>query len=170
MVMKIVKLNLVGACALTCLLIFALLPNKVASSALSTQTLDDNDKAQIVRSVLYRELTKLKQPRFQKLLLLDNENIKSNWLPTIPDIEIELTDQAQINSSRAADKAISYFFIGKFEIKGKRVRVSFGKHEEGKRSSSGSGSIYEYRKVSGKWRGRIVEGFGYCAAPGPADK
>jgi hypothetical protein len=142
----------------------------MASSAPSPLTLNDNDKAQIIRSVLYRELTKLKRLSVPKVLLLDNKHIRPDWLPTILNIEVGLLDQAEIKSSLAADKVISYFFIGEFEIKDQRVRISFGKHEESKRSSSGSGSIYEYRRVSGKWRGRIVEGFGYCAAPGAENK
>src|SRR5438309_2188789 len=116
-------------------------------------TLTNTEKAQIVRSVLLKELANRKWHGVRTVLLLNNENITPECLPRISNLRFELLDQTQIQIDVAEGEAISYLFIGTIESKGSSVRVSFGQHHESRRSSSGSGTIYEYRKVAGKWSG-----------------
>lgn len=152
------------------LLSFALGTNRETAFGRTDRSLTGKDKTQITRSVLQREFAKRKLLNVPRILLLENSNLTSERLPKIPSIQIELIDRAQIMAGRQSGEPISYFFIGEFEIKGKTVRVPFGKRDMSKRSSSGSGSIYEYRRIAGRWRGRVVEGFGFCGAPGQQDR
>ena len=164
--MRIAEFNPSTCSALCFLLTSTLLQIDVSASSQPAPALSGSDKCQIVRSVLYKELTKRESSKLQTILLLNNDNVRPECLPVVLKVKIELLDQAHMQSSEDTDKRISYYFIGRFEIKRHRIRVSFGKHEQNKRSSSGTGTIYEYLRVSGKWKGKPVEGFGYCSAPG----
>jgi hypothetical protein len=164
--MRTARLDYSIRTALCLLLTLIFLQIGVRGSSKSTLRLSDNDKARIVRSVLRRALGKHSKVRTIPLLI--NENVRREWLPIMSNVEFDLFDQPRILEVK--DQPVSYFFIDRFEIKGQKVRVWFGKHDQEKRSSSGTGTIYEYARVSGKWRGKAVEGFGYCAAPGHANQ
>lgn len=132
--------------------------------------LADADKAEILRSVLRRELGKTRRTEVETILLLNNENIKQDWLPAIPNVRFALINADEIKAQRATASGVSFYFISKLEAQGLRVIVKCGKADEHKRGSSSSGSVYQYRKVSGRWRGKQTEGFGSCTAPAQEPK
>jgi hypothetical protein len=132
--------------------------------------LADADKAQILRSVLRREIRKAKRTDVEAILLLNNNEMNQDWLPSIPNVEITLINADEVKAKRATADEFSYYFFSKLEVQGSKVIVWFGKYDERKRSASSSGTIYQYRKVSGKWRGKSTGGFGSCAAPAQEDK
>jgi hypothetical protein len=104
------------------------------------------------------------------VILLKNGSISMDWLPTGTKPEFILLDFDEIRSRVTGDKEVSFFYFNIEEIKGNKVTVHFGEGHEASRSSWGSGLVYTYRKVSGKWRGKATVGFGICVAPGPEDK
>jgi hypothetical protein len=167
--MNIAMFRLSAVCTLSVLLGLAW-SAKAAIPARTTLVLTETDKAQIIRSILRRELKRRKQPKGQTVLLLDSPYIKPGWLPTLSNVKIELLNQSEIEARVATNKVVSYFFFGSVQIKNRKVKVSFGQREVAKGRFSGSGIIYEYRRVSGRWRGRPTEGFDFCGAPGEENK
>jgi hypothetical protein len=132
--------------------------------------LTDADKAQIIRSVLNREIGRFKLLTVETILLLNSDGINQDCLPSIPNVEITLINTDEVKAKRAEADEFSYYFFSKLAVQGSKVMVWFGKYDERKRSSSSSGTIYRYRKFSGKWRGKPTGRFVTCAAPAQEDK
>ena len=156
--------------AISYILSSILAPILFESSSYASQPLKltDADKAQILNSVLRREIGITKRTDVKAILLLKNEIINRAWLPAIPNVEITLINNDEVKARRTTSGKISYYFLGKLEAQGSKVIVELGKQDE--RGSSSSGTVYQYRKVSGKWRGKPTGGFVTCAAPARAGK
>ena len=50
--------------------------------------------------------------------------------------------------------------FNKLEVQGSKIIVYFGHGRQSEGDNGADGSIYEYKKVSNKWKGRLTGGFG----------
>lgn len=128
----------------------------------------DKDKAQVLRLTLTQavssKLALLDQKQRDNGVILSTENIKPEWVKDVPGIKISLMAQKQIR--RKAEREGDFLFLSFPEIRarGQCIAVTVantwavGKHSRTV-YLSGGGYTYEYRKQSGKWVGKLVNGW-----------
>ena len=124
----------------------------------------DKDKAEVLRATLVQGAQQwgLLDPEQRKIgLILSTKNIKRDWLQGFQDLRIQLWTPNKIQ--RIADDGGDFQFLLVPEIKVRKqcIVVSLSNTwAKGKRSKSlymsGGALIYEYRKESGKWVGKVV--------------
>lgn len=124
----------------------------------------DRDKAEVLRATLVqgaRQWRLLGQKQHETGVILSTKNIKRNWLQGFQDLRIQLWTPDKIQ--RKADDAGDFQVLLVPEIKVRRqcIVVSLSNTwAKGRRSKgfdmSGGALIYEYRKESGKWVGKVV--------------
>lgn len=124
----------------------------------------DQDKAEVLRATLIQGAQQwglLDQKQLETGVILSTKNIKRDWLQGFQDLRIQLWTPDKIQ--RTADDEGDFQFLLVPEIKARRqcIVVSLSNTwARGKRSKSlymsGGGLIYEYRKESGKWVGKVV--------------
>ena len=129
---------------------------------------NDEDKAHVVRSTLTQavssKLSLLDQKQRDNGVILSTENIKPEWVKEVAGIRISLMAQKQIR--RKADREGDFLFLSFPEIRarGQCIAVTIANTWAVGRHSrtiylSGGGYTYEYRKQSGKWIGKLVNGW-----------
>ena len=139
--------------------------------------ISDKDKAEITKDMLKRVLT------FKKVMEVDAGlsdfdllrktqggvvvsavNIKPEWLPKMSGINfLVLTPQA-IQRKADLEGDFMYLVFTRFDTKMLKVMVALDRiwaqaKDSNLRHLSGGGETYEYKKASGKWMGRFVEGW-----------
>jgi hypothetical protein len=139
-------------------------------------SITDNDKAQIIQSVLMRELslsnedrTRIIKPAPRRIdpcmnsegstrtEYISSKNIIASLLPKISCINFVLLGPEELESK--SQEGIQYLVFDKFEVKGSKVEVNLATvHAKGKFFST-AGVAYEFRKVSGRWRVKEVGGY-----------
>ncbi len=139
-------------------------------------SISDNDKAQIIQSVLMRELSLSDEDRTRiikpvprridpcknsegskRTEYISSKNITASLLPKISCINFVLLGQEELESK--SQEGIQYLVFDKFEIKGPKVEVSLATvYTKGKFFST-TGVAYEFRKVPGRWRVKEVGGY-----------
>jgi hypothetical protein len=141
------------------LLIAALLLNSVAMAATAPAgpPLSEGDKAEILRSILLRT-NFLGEGERSRTVYLSTEHIPAPLLkvmPAVDGVKFVLMTPAEIEEK--AKTGFVYYSFSDFEVKGGAVRVSFFKAREVSAAGfmSYAGLRYEYRKVKGKWKGKI---------------
>ena len=122
--------------------------------------LTEEDKAQIIESVLQKESRKFKFLQKNGKILLAKSNIPQSLSPKLNGVEIVLIDTDEINVKRGTETGISYFAFSKIEVQESKVVVYFGRWRQSRVEYSAEGSIYEYKKMSKKWKGKLTGGFG----------
>ena len=128
----------------------------------------DADKAEVFRSMLTRvadpDSGLLEQQQRETGVILSTKNIKPAWVQGFQGLSIQLWTPNEIQ--RKADNGGDFMFLLVSEMKVRRqcIAVTMGiTWAIGKNSKSlymsGGGMIYEYRKESGKWIGKLVTGW-----------
>jgi hypothetical protein len=121
-----------------------------------TTSLTNKDKAIIVKSILLKEdfLNRgLGVDETKEIVNLSLENITPEVVPKIPGIKFVLFNQEQIKEK--IKTSFRYYAFGRFGIKGSKVLVDFGNYFP----SYSNGSTYEFKRVKGKWIGKLIGGF-----------
>jgi hypothetical protein len=131
----------------------ALLINVSAGNGKDLQLMD-KDKASIVRDVLMNENLLERGLRVGEVrgeIYLSTENISPLILPEISGVRFILLDPNEKDKRPKAGYTI--FEFSDFKVKGSKVLVSLTKSWSYDRGQS-TKVTYEYRKLSGKWRGK----------------
>lgn len=135
-----------------------------------TVQLSDSDKADIVNRLLELSLSQGNVPDFEMLkgqkgaIIVSAANIKAEWLRPLPNLNITVLDQSDIQEKADRKGDFLYISVGKFEVSGKCVIVALNNSwAVGKKSGtgylSGGGLVFVFRKESGKWIGESVGGW-----------
>jgi hypothetical protein len=139
-------------------------------NASETNSVSDSDKAEIIRLVLEDALVKKEIPDYNLLtegkenIILSTQNIRSNWVPSLPGYKLILMSPAEIQKKADFEGDFLHLSFVVFKVKGSCVAVTLanswavGKHS-GMGYLSGGGFTYEYRKQSGKWVGKGISGW-----------
>ncbi len=127
--------------------------------AIARHELTDQDRASIAISILRDQISCRNLRKNDSFVLKINEYIRREWFASFSDIRLILLSEQEIDSRVKSDASFSYGSFEGFEIAGKKVIVNFG---EPTSLTSVSGPIYEYRKISGRWRGTITGVFAAC--------
>lgn len=134
-------------------------------------SVSNNDKAQIIQSMILRELslsdedrTRIVKPNPRRIDPCKNskgsirteyiltKNIARSLLPKISCINFVLLGPEEIEAK--SQEGIQYLSFDRFEVKGSMVEIHLATVYTRGRFSTLTGVIYEYRKVSGRWRGK----------------
>lgn len=132
------------------LLILLIVAGNHTAKAQSVSQISDGDKSQIIKSILSEELP----VKDTETICLSTENIPKPMLeqfPKIGGVKFILATPDKIGGEIGC--GLEYYYFSKFEKKGSSTLVSFGSNY---RDVSSSGRRYSYRKMKGKWRGKIV--------------
>lgn len=126
------------------------------------------DKAEVFRAMLMEATGPqggLLDPKQRETgVILSTKNIKRDWLKGFEGVRIKLWTPAEIQR-KADDKAdFLYLLIPEMKVRGQCIAVTLSNTwAVGKNSKSvymsGGGLIYEYRKESGKWVGKLITGW-----------
>jgi predicted nuclease of predicted toxin-antitoxin system len=122
--------------------------------------LKDKDKAQIIKSILLEIdfLNRgLRVGEKKDVVYLSTANISPQLVPEIPGASLALLGPEEVEEK--SKTGLGYYEFGEFKVKGSKVMVSFGhtwRSDRG-RVISYQMTHYEYRKVSGMWRGKRVK-------------
>jgi hypothetical protein len=121
--------------------------------------LTKNDKAQIIKSILFKaDFLKrgLRVGEERDFVYLSTENVSPELVPKLPGVRIILIDEVEI--AKKLENGFGHYAFGEFVVKGSKVLVSFAAKWSNSHFGSSSYQIthYEYRRKSGKWRGRIA--------------
>jgi hypothetical protein len=121
--------------------------------------LPDRDKADIVKSVLKDsdlENRTLSIGEEKDVVPLSLENISPQHVPKLQGLSFDLLTTQEIKEK--TQNGFTYFWFGKFIIKGTMVQVEFGDtslYARGEEAHSNSVK-YEFRKVKGKWKAKRI--------------
>jgi hypothetical protein len=121
--------------------------------------LPDRDKADIVKSVLEDsdlENRTLSIGEEKDVVPLSVENISPSHVPKLQGLSFDLLTTQEIKEK--TQNGFTYFWFGKFIVKGTRVQVEFGDtslYARGEEAHSNSVK-YEFRKVKGKWKAKRI--------------
>ncbi|HLM60640.1 MAG TPA: hypothetical protein VK308_07550 [Pyrinomonadaceae bacterium] len=119
------------------------------TNAQSVSKISDGDKSKIIKSILSEEFP-LKDAQ---TACISTENIPKSMLEQFPKISGVKFILAAPDKIGEFDCGLEYYFFDNFEKKRSSILVSFGNNY---RNVSSAGRRYSYRKVKGKWRGKIV--------------
>ncbi len=130
----------------------------------------NKDKAQIIKSILLefdflnRHLVLAGEKR--EVVYLSTENISPKFLPKISGINFVLVNPQEIKEK--ANTLFGYYAFEEFKVEDSKVLVSFSNIYKDTRikcsgcagsANSTHGIRYEFRKVSGKWQRKKVNGY-----------
>ncbi len=117
--------------------------------AQSISKLSSSEKSKIIKFILLKEFHQSETTT----MCLSTENIPKSMLEQFPNVEgVKITLIATDKIREELDCGFEYYYFGNFEKKGSSILVSF----TGNYRDSSSGRRYSYRKVNGKWRGKII--------------
>ena len=139
--------------------LFALFPNVSVCNGKDIE-LTDKDKAQILKSILLEIdfLNRgLRVGERKDVVYLSTANISPELVPEIPGVNFTLLSPEEVEGK--SKTGLGYYAFGEFKVKGSKVLVSFGytwRNDRG-RAISYQMTYYEYRKVSGNWKGKDVK-------------
>ncbi len=142
------------------LFVFTMISSPVTNAKNRRQVLrlTPKDKAQIIESILRKELSKKDFAKLEKFVFLSNELFPSELIPAIYQDKIELIEQ-EVARKRAKEKeGVWVFSFHEFKVKGAKVIIEFGHTQAYEKSFNSEATTYEYKKVSGKWIGSATEG------------
>ena len=131
------------------LIILLLFVGFKTAKAQNASKISDGDKSEIIKSILSEEFP-LKDA---KTACISTENIPKSMLERFPEISGFKFIVAAPDKIGEFDCGLEYYFFGNFEKKRSSILVSFGNNY---RDVSSAGRRYSYRKVKGRWRGKIV--------------
>lgn len=140
------------------------------STSGKTIELSETDKAEIVNQILEDSLGVNKIADYGLLttqkgaIILSTENIKSELVKPLKNISLKLMSESEISEKANKEGDFLYLSFDKFKVKGECVIVTISNTwavaiDSGKGYLSGGGSIYLYRKESGKLVGKSIGGW-----------
>jgi carboxypeptidase family protein len=128
----------------------------------------EEDLAEVIRLTSVQAIKSksgfLKQEQINKGIIVSTKNIKSKWLTDVRGIKIKLMSQKEIKKKADVEGDFLYVLFSDVRVIGACIAVTVvntwavGKHSQSV-YLSGAGITYEYRKESGKWRGKFVSGW-----------
>jgi len=151
--------------------------NAKANMAKQSESLPDEDKAQIIRQMLEPLLSPTKGEEADQSILdledlkrtkggvvLSTKNIKPHLVPKIPGVNLLLLKPRAIQKKADIEGDFLYLVFNQFEIKGSKLIVTLTSNWAKSRSSqegylSGGSMTYEFNKTCGKWVGKFLKGF-----------
>ncbi len=125
--------------------------------------LTDTDRAEIVRELIKLILGKPEYITNQNTdkIILSNANINPTWLPADQKPRITVMTRLQIQDRTEKTGELQYFTVSKMTQRGRCVAVSMldnltvkGQLEDA--NMAGGGTVYEFRKVDGRWIGTVL--------------
>lgn len=129
-------------------------------------SLTDEDRAEIVRQMLVllgeKHSNLLMSEQLKSKLILSTENIEPGWLTAENRQKFNLLKQSEIQSLADTKSDFPYLKFSNFKVKGNCVEISLDNiWAVGKNSQtaylSGGGHTYEFRKVEGRWFGKLSD-------------
>jgi hypothetical protein len=130
-------------------------------------TLTSEDRAEITRDVLNREITRRreeeskfrtsKKAEFQ--IILSTLNIKSELVPKLTDVTFLLMTPNDIEAKMAREGRVHYLVFSEFRVEGSKVRVTLLDSNQSRRARafvSSQSFSYEYSHTNGKWAGKLL--------------
>lgn len=135
-----------------------------------TIELSNADKAIIINEILEDSLLKKEIPDYELLvkqkgeIVLSTENLKPEWVKSFLNVKLKLMSEKEIQEKANNQGDFLYLSFDKFKPKGDCVVVTFTNSwavgiDSGTGYLSGGGSIYIYRKESGKLVGKYIGGW-----------
>jgi predicted nuclease of predicted toxin-antitoxin system len=136
-----------------------ILASSVGTSYGKDIQLTDKDKAQIIESILLDTdfLNRgLRVGERKEVVYLSTENISPELVPEVRGINFVLLSPEEVEEK--SKTGLRFYAFGEFKVKGSKVLVSFGDtwRNDNWRAMSYRTTRYEYRRVSGRWRGKEV--------------
>lgn len=134
--------------------------------------LANNDKKEIMKQMLTTEVTRYKKdeskygrlPEGSLEIILSLENIEPDLVPKIKDVKFILLENSEIykriERTRVFGGGVRYLAFSDFKIEGSKIIVSL---DNTYKAMSGRPFIriksfeYEFRKVNGKWGGKLLK-------------
>ena len=132
--------------------------NGIAKTKRNSIHLTQKDKAQIIESVLRQELSKKDFPKSETYLFLKDPILPSELVPAIYKDKIEMIEPEEVRAREDRKERVLILFFNEFKARRGKVIVDFGRSYSAPNYRNEEGTIYEYRKVGGRWRGRSTKG------------
>jgi len=134
----------------TTLIILLLVIGIKTADAQSVSKISDSDKSKIIKSILSEEFP----IKDADTICISTENIPKALIEQFPKIDgMKFILAAPENIREESGCGVENYFFGKFERKGSSILVYFGRNYS---DMSSAARRYSYRKVKGKWRGKIA--------------
>ncbi len=146
----------------------------MSSSSLNIRANEDNitltseDRAEIMRDVLSREITRrreeeskygtLKKGEFQ--IILSTLNIEPELVPKLTDVKFILMKPSEIEARMKREGRVQYLAFSEFRVEGSKVIVTLLANNWSRRARafvSSQSFSYEYRQTKGKWAGKLIK-------------
>ncbi len=131
-------------------------------------TLTSEDRAEIVRDVLNREITRrreeeskygtLKKGEFQ--IILSTLNIEPELVPKLADVKFILMKPSEIEARMKREGRVQYLAFSEFRVEGSKVIVTLLANNWSRRARafvSSQSFSYEYSQTKGKWAGKLIK-------------
>ena len=127
-------------------------------------TVGDDDKAEVLRAMLIQGIegrSLLDQAQREAGVILSTKNIKPEWLRDFQGLRIQFLTPNEIQRKANKEGDFLFLLIPEIKVRSQCIAITLSNTwAKGKRSKSFSMSggvlIYEYRKESGKWVGKVV--------------
>ncbi len=129
-------------------------------------SLTDEDKAEIARQMLKllgeKHSDLFMKEQLKSKVILSTENIKSGWLTSEDRQKFNLLKPSEIQYLADTKGDFLHLKFSNFKVKGNCVEISLDNiWAVGKKSQvlylSGGGNTYEFRKVGGRWIGKLSD-------------
>jgi hypothetical protein len=132
--------------------------------------LANNDKKEIIKQMLTTEVLRYKkdESKYGRLpdgnleIILSLENIEPDLVPKIKDVKFILLKNSEIYKRIEHTRVfggVRYLSFSDFKIKGSKIIVSLDNTYKAKRGRAfvhSKSFEYEFRKVNGKWEGKLL--------------
>jgi hypothetical protein len=134
-------------------------------------TLTNEDRAEIVRDVLTREITRRREEesKYRTLkkgektgelqIILSTLNIEPELVPKLTDVKFILMKPDEIETRMKLEGRVHYLAFGEFRVEGSKVIVTLLDNNWSRRARafvSSKSSRYEYSQANGKWAGKLI--------------
>ena len=125
------------------------------SAQAQVKRLTDEDKAQIIGSILRQENFKDSETwkdNVENTVYLLADNISATYLPQIEGIRFVLIKPEELEEMKKT--GVEYYDFSEFEIRKRSVRIIFRRTyiNTSARESNGSAVEYTCRKIAGRWK------------------
>ncbi len=135
-------------------------------------TLTNKDRAEIVRDVLTREITRRREEesKYRTLkkgektgelqIILSTLNIEPELVPKLTDVKFILMKPDEIETRMKLGGRVQYLALSEFSVEGSKVIVTLLDNNWSRRARafvSSKSSRYEYSQANGKWTGNLIK-------------
>ena len=131
-------------------------------------TLRREDRAEIIRDVLNREITRRREEeskyrtlkKGESQIVLSTLNIEPELVPKLADVKFILMKPSEIEARMKREGRVQYLEFSEFRVEGSKVMATLLANNWSRRARafvSSQSFSHEYSQTKGKWAGKLIK-------------